>query len=455
MELKDKKVTVAGLGISGKAASILLRQKQALVYATDSGCSDELKAAAEELKSAGVLVEIGRHTEAFIKNSDLMVVSPGVADCSPAIAMANKDSIPIISEIELASWFCRAPIIAVTGTNGKSTVVTLIGLMLKASRKEPVVCGNIGEAFCSRVLDIPSGETAVLEVSSFQLKRIKSFRPRIAAITNVTQNHFDWHLDFEEYFSSKRNIYKNQKENDFTILNYDDPNLKNLKKDLPSTTYFFSMNDKVRGAYCDGNHIILNIGTQELIICSTEEVRLTGGHNISNVLCACLCAYLSGATPGGIRKVLFEFKGLTHRFQDVADINGVRFINDSKATTVDAAKAALTACQGRVILIAGGRDKGSDFSRIRELIAEKTKAVVLIGEAKNKIRESLEGATKIYAAHNMDEAVSISQDTAERGDIVLLSPMCASFDMYRDYQERGEAFCNAVAKLMKHQGISV
>lgn len=447
MELERKRVTVVGIGVTGKAASILLRRKGTLVYATDSGCSDELKAAAQELKKLGVFVEIGKHTEAFIRGSDLVVVSPGVTDSSPAIVMANTNSIPIVSEIELASWFCRAPMIAVTGTNGKSTVVTLIGLMLKASGKNPVVCGNIGEAFCNMVDDISSEDIAVVEVSSFQLKRIRNLRPRVAAITNIAQNHFDWHADFREYLECKMNIYKNQKEDDFTILNYDDPRLKNLERDLCSQAYFFSIYDEVKGAYFYGNHIILNMGTQEFSVCRADDIRLKGEHNISNILCACVCAYILGADPDAMKKILFEFEGLDHRFQDVATINGIRFIDDSKATTVDAARAALTSCSEKVILIAGGRDKGSDFSKIKELIAEKTKAVILMGEAKSKIREGLKGAAEIYDARDMDEAVSISQDLAKRGDIVLLSPMCASFDMYRDYKHRGETFRNAVSKL--------
>lgn len=444
MELRGKRVTVVGIGVSGKATSLLLRQKRALVYATDSGYSDQLKATAQELKKSGVFVEIGRHTEAFIRDSDLVVVSPGVTDSSPAIVMANESSIPIVSEIELASWFCRAPIIAVTGTNGKSTIVTLIGLMLKASGKRPAVCGNIGEAFCGKVLDISSEEIAVVETSSFQLKRIKTLRPKAAAITNITQNHFDWHADFREYLDSKKNIYKNQKEDDFTILNYDDPNLKNLAEDLHSQVYFFSIYNKVKGAYYDGNYTILNIGGKKFTLCKADNIRLKGEHNIANILCACICAYIFGTNPESMKKILFEFEGLDHRFQDTADINGVRFIDDSKATTVDATRAALTCCNEKVILIAGGRDKGSDYGKIKKLIAEKTKAVILIGEARPKIRESLEGAARIYDALDMDEAVSISQDLAKRGDIVLLSPMCASFDMYRDYKERGEAFRDAI-----------
>lgn len=450
MELKGKKVGVIGLGVSGKAASILLRQKGAEVYATDSGDSDELKATALKLRESGIFVEIGGHTEAFVKGCHLVVVSPGVADTSPAIAMARADSIPIVSEIEIASWFCKAPIIAVTGTNGKSTVVTLIGLMLKASGENPVVCGNIGEAFSDKVREIFSEDTAVVEVSSFQLKRIKSFRPQAAAIMNITQNHFDSHSDFKEYFDCKKNIYKNQKEDDFAILNYDDSDLKSLNQELPSQVYFFSMEKRVRGAYCQGGNIILNTAGQSLTICRIEDVKLKGTHNIANVLCACICAYIFGATGDGMRKALSEFKGLAHRCEDVAIVNGVRFIDDSKATTVDACRAALASCDEKVILIAGGRDKGSDFGEIRELITKRAKAVVLIGEAEAKIREGLKGAVMIHHASDMDEAVSISQEIAESGDIVLLSPMCASFDMYKGYRERGEAFGEAVAKLTRY-----
>ncbi|MFH1868651.1 MAG: UDP-N-acetylmuramoyl-L-alanine--D-glutamate ligase [Candidatus Omnitrophota bacterium] len=447
MDVKGKKITVVGLGISGKAAAILLKQKGAEVYATDSSSSDNTKAISEELKRAGISVETGRHTEDFIKGSELVVVSPGVMDSSDALRFADKNSMPVVSEIELASWFCKAPIIAVTGTNGKTTTATLIGLFLKAEGKESVVCGNIGEAFCEKVNDIRSDQIAVVEVSSFQLKRINSFRPKAAVITNITQNHFDWHVDFKEYFDSKKNIYKNQRVEDYTVLNYDDHNLKNLEYETHGQVYFFSRYTNVKGAYFDGKRLVLNKDEENSPVCSIDDVELRGLHNVSNILSACICADIFGVSASAMKKVLLGFKGLKHRFQNIADIDGINYIDDSKSTTVDACKAALLSCRDSVILIAGGRDKGSDFSIIRGLIEKRVKAVILIGEAREKIRRALEGASNIHDARDMDEAVNISHDIAKRGDAVLLSPMCASFDMYKDYKHRGEAFQVAVKKL--------
>ncbi|NQT95135.1 MAG: UDP-N-acetylmuramoyl-L-alanine--D-glutamate ligase [Candidatus Omnitrophica bacterium] len=448
MELNDKKVTVVGLGISGRAASLLLREKGAVVYATDSSISDELKATKSELEEKGISVELEKYTEEFIKVAELMVVSPGVKDDSPLIQAARANSIPVISEIELGYLSCKAPIIAVTGTNGKTTTVTLIDLMLKASGKDSLLCGNIGEAFCEEAADTTNEQVVVLEVSSFQLKRIRDFRPKVACITNITQNHFDWHPDFKDYFDSKKNIYKNQKEDDFVLLNFDDDNLRALDEKIASKCYFFSTSDKVNGAYCEGERLFLDIDGKKDNICSIKDIKLKGEHNISNILSACLSAHFQGATVEAMKEVLHTFKGLDHRFERVAEINGVEFIDDSKATTVDACRAALSSCAGKeVILIAGGRDKGSDFTSIKELIADKVKSLVLIGEAKEKIRRSLKGSVEISDADDMNKAVSISLDKASTGDIVLLSPMCASFDMYKDYKERGDIFKESVASL--------
>jgi len=280
------------------------------------------------------------------------------------------------------------------------------------------------------------------------------FRPKVACITNVDQNHLDWHVDFNEYFDSKKQIYMNQKNADFLILNFDDEKLKDLKPSAFPKGYFFSRHTKVNGAYCQGDLLLLEIDGHKIPICDRKDIKLKGEHNISNVLCSCLCAHLLGATPEGMQKVLLEFHGLPHRFEMVADIDGVEFIDDSKATTVDATRAALSSCASEVVLIAGGRDKGSDFTKIKEAISSKVKALVLIGEATDKIKKSLKDCVQTYDASDMDEAVSISFDKASSSDIVLLSPMCASFDMYKSYKDRGEAFKCAVLKLKKSKKVS-
>ncbi len=447
MILDGKKIIVVGIGISGRAASLLLKKQGAIVYAIDSHTTQELSQVAKKLKTKGIRVELGKYTPGFVKAADLIVVSPGVKDGSDILDIAESRSIPIISEIELASWFCKGPIIAVTGTNGKSTIVTLIGLMLEASGKRPVVCGNIGKAFSEAVLDIREGQPAVVEVSSFQLKRIDKFKPKIALISNITQNHFDWHGNFIDYFASKKNIYKNQDSSDFCILNYDDKKIMALEHELGSRVYYYSVKKKVRGAYLKGGDLILNTDANEKKICSISDIELPGRHNVSNILACTLCSYLAGAGLKDIVGALTRFKGLDHRFQQVSTIDGVRYINDSKATTVDACKAALNSCAENVILIAGGRDKGSDYKVIKELVRDKVKSIILIGEAKEKIRADLAGAANMFEASSIDEAVAISRERAASGDTVLLSPMCASFDMFSNYKDRGSAFKQAVLRL--------
>ncbi|MFC1807195.1 UDP-N-acetylmuramoyl-L-alanine--D-glutamate ligase [Candidatus Omnitrophota bacterium] len=447
MDLKNKKVTVVGLGVSGEAASLLAHSRGARVYATDSSSLPEIENIANALIRKGINAETGRHTSDFLKDADLLVVSPGVLDDSPVMKMAKANSTPVISEIELASWYCRAPIIAITGTNGKTTTVTLIGRILNHAGQKTVVCGNIGEAFARKIEYITDEHIVVLEVSSFQLKRIESFKPKISIITNVSQNHFDWHPDFDDYFDSKKNIFLNQDDDDITILNYDDANLRAIGKESKAQVYYISTKEEVEGAFYRDNAVYLNIDKKIEKLYDMDQVNLKGAHNISNILSASLVAGLIGISSDNIHSAVAKFKGLDHRCQDIAIVGGIRFIDDSKATTVDACRAALCSCDGKVILIAGGKDKGSDFTKIRKMISEKVKELILIGEAKEKIKRSLSGSVNISYAYSMDQAVSMAWEMGKDGDVVLLSPMCASFDMYKDYKERGDVFQNAVGKL--------
>ncbi len=448
MDIKDKNVTVVGLGISGKAASVLLSKKGAHVYATDANNSEGLRKTASQLRKKGIRVDLGLCRKSIVESSDMLVVSPGVRDSAEPLTIARSLSIPVVGEIELASWFSKADIIAVTGTNGKSTIVTLIGLMLKASGKDPLVCGNIGKAFSGLVLSVKKHQPIILETSSFQLKSIDRFRPRISLISNITGNHLDMHSDFNDYFSAKKNIYKNQGENDFCVLNYDDKNLRSVKPKPNAKIYFYSLKKNVTGAFLDKGNFVLNMNGERKKVCSVSDILLSGGHNFSDILAACCCAHLSGATCEGMRKALRNFKGLPHRCEDVVTFDGVRYIDDSKATSVDACASALKAYSGKVVLIAGGRDKESDFRAIAELVRKRVKSIIAIGEAKDKIIDAFSGATKTYKASCMVEAVGIAKDKSRPGDIVLLSPMCASFDMYKSYSDRGAAFKKAVLKLM-------
>jgi UDP-N-acetylmuramoylalanine--D-glutamate ligase len=454
MNLKSKKVSVIGLGISGYWASVLLNTAGALVYAMDTSCTEQLEKKAVQLKNKGIHVCLGRYNEDAINSSNLIVLSPGVKENSIPLGIACRKAIPIVSEIEIASWFCKGDIAAVTGTNGKTTITTLIGLMLKASGKSPLVCGNIGSAFSESVLSVKKKQPVVLELSSFQLNRIDGFSPRISIISNIARNHLDMHDCLEDYFNAKKNIYKNQLKSDFCLLNYDDPRLRQLKPKPRARILFYSVKTSVEGAYIEDNNLIVNPYGEKIRVCSLDEIKLKGRHNHSNILAAACCAYILGADPESMRTAIRDFSGLEHRFEHFCIIDNVQYIDDSKATTVDACAAALKNCSKKIILIAGGRDKGSDFSSIKELIAKKVKAVIAIGEAASKIKNAFSGVTKVYEACSMSSAVGLASSKAGFDDIVLLSPMCASFDMYSSFSERGMDFKRIVYRMRdKQQGL--
>jgi UDP-N-acetylmuramoylalanine--D-glutamate ligase len=447
MEIRDKHITVVGLGASGKAACTLLRRKGACVYATDTGDCAALRKTAAQLCKKMIRIDLGTCRRDVVEDSDIIVVSPGVRPDAEPLAIARDRSIPVISEIELASWFAQSDIIAVTGTNGKSTIVTLTGLMLRASGKDPVVCGNIGKAFSALVLSVKHHQPVILETSSFQLKDINRFRPRISLIANVTGNHLDMHVNFNDYFSAKKNIYRNQKEDDFCILNYDDKRLRHLRPKPNAKTYFYSLEKDVTGAFLDKDNFVININGEKRKICPVNDILIPGRHNLSDALAACCCAYLLGATFKGMRKALGNFKGLPHRCEHVVTLAGVRYIDDSKATSIGACASALRLYSTNIILIAGGRDKEGNFREIRGLVRRRVRVVVAIGEAADKIIHAFSGAAKTYKAYSMAEAVHIARDSSIPGDVVLLSPMCASFDMYKSYADRGVAFKKAVLRL--------
>lgn len=425
MNLTNKIVTVVGIGNSGVNACRLLRSEGAHVKATDANDNAATQAAKKQLEIKGVAVEIGAHTESFIKRSDLVVVSPGVEDGSQAIRWAVKFGIPIIGEMELGYRFCPGRIIAITGTNGKSTVTALTGEILKSAGKDTVVCGNIGNSLCGEISVIKEDTWVVLEVSSFQLEKIDTFKPHIAIILNIRDDHMDRYAKFSDYFNEKLKIFRNQDKGDYLILNKDAKELERIvSKD--SRVLFYS---KADGTY------------------SAADMKLKGSHNIENVLASSLAAKLIGAGEDSIRRTVANFKGLAHRFEPVGVVDGIEYIDDSKGTTVDSTYRALEACDKPVILIAGGKDKRGDYSAIKDMVREKVDRVVLIGEAASAIKKALEGAVRMDEAGDMREAVSMARAFAKKGSMVLLSPMCSSFDMFSSYKERGEVFKKAVRLL--------
>jgi len=421
MDLKGKIVSVIGLGNSGYNAAVLAIDQGANVRATDAGDSPALREAKKRLEARGVKVEIGIHTEEYIRGSDLVVVSPGVEEASLALKWARTHKIKVIGEMELGYRFCRGRIIAITGTNGKSTVTSLIGQILKDGGLDAVVCGNIGNSLSGEIKRINKDTWVVLEVSSFQLETIVNFKPYIAVILNITDDHMDRYPGFSDYFAAKLKIFMNQDEGDHLILNYDAENLRCLEKKAKSRVSFYKKSSA-----------------------DTFDTDLKGLHNTENILASILVSSIAGVKMPSMLRTIKYFRGLPHRFETIAVIGGVEYIDDSKGTTVDSTARALDSCKGTVILIAGGKDKHSDYGAIKSRIRGKVKDLILIGEAKDAIANALEGASIIHRVKDMDEAVTLARRLARRGDSVLLSPMCSSFDMYRSYKHRGEMFKKAV-----------
>jgi len=446
MDVKDLKVAVAGIARSGSSAALFLKKKGASVYATDSADTEEIRSSAGYLKKKGIEVEIGGHTERFVKKKDLLVVSPGVPSESSVISWAKNYSIPVISELELAFRFSKGKIIAITGTNGKTTTTALVGHILKKSGKQVTVCGNIGTPFIGEVERLTDEHYVVLEVSSFQLEWIDAFRPHVSVILNITDDHMDRHRDFNEYVRLKKKIFLNQKKGDFIILNYEDHSLRSAGNTKASLLYF-SQKRSIEGVFKRDKDIVLNKDGASHKILSRDSIKLKGLHNLDNVIASVLACKSVGLGDEEIIRGISSFTAPPHRFQSVLKKDGVEYIDDSKATNVDAACKALLSLNGGVVLIAGGRDKDSDFSIIKDVVGEKVHTLVLIGEASEKMADSFGGLTSIHRVGSMEEAVTRASDCARKGDTVLLSPMCASFDMFRDYAHRGDCFRNAVMRL--------
>ncbi|MCK9571702.1 MAG: UDP-N-acetylmuramoyl-L-alanine--D-glutamate ligase [Candidatus Omnitrophica bacterium] len=415
---KNKKITIIGFARSGLACANLLYSLGAKVRVSDSADNQQTSANILKLKSLEIQVELGRHSRDFVIDSDLIVASPGVPAGAEPFIWAKQLGIPVISEIEVASILCPAEIIAVTGSNGKTTVTTLIGLMLKACGKRAFVCGNIGNPFSAVVESIQPEDYLVLEVSSFQLETIREFKPRIALILNVTLNHLDHYNNMQEYALAKQRIFINQDKDDFLLLGSADPALENLPKLAKANVVFFKKEPGL-----DPN--------QAAVLCVGKILKLD---------------------EKTVRKVFQEFSGIEHRMEFVALINGVRFINDSKATTVDSALWAINNITSPIVLIAGGRDKGVDYNLIiKEAAAAKIKQAILLGEAKTKIAAAFDAKIKTEQADSLENAVKAAFAKACPGECVLFSPMCSSFDMFKDYEERGREFKRIVLELAKRK----
>ena len=450
MELKGKKVVVVGLGRSGQASARLLTFLGAEVWVTDQRSSQELAQEITMLKGQPVRFSLGGHPASVFSGAALAVVSPGV---SPAGLIGC--SAPIMGEVELAFRHLTASLVAITGTNGKSTTTALVGEMLKAWGKRVFVGGNLGIPLCEAALSALSAtgggrdlfEWVVAEVSSFQMETIETFRPRIAVLLNATPNHQDRYAHFQDYLSAKLRIFSNQTKSDFAVVNLDDPVLRSIPPTLKARVVPISRRERPEGGvWMEGDRLISGLSGRR-VIARRSEILLRGEHNLENVLAAVAVAQLAGCPTEVIQKIISQFPGLEHRLETVRRRREVLYVNDSKATTVAATACALESFEEPVILIAGGRDKGGDFQSLRPILSRKAIAVILIGEAREKIRTALEGTTPIYEAMSLREAVERAAALASPGHVVLLSPGCASFDMFRDFEDRGRQFKALVASV--------
>ncbi|NQU95748.1 MAG: UDP-N-acetylmuramoyl-L-alanine--D-glutamate ligase [Candidatus Omnitrophica bacterium] len=449
MDLRNKKVTVVGMGSSGIDSVLLLERAGAIVSITDSGDDESVKERAECLAEKYINLETGRHTESFLEDTELLVVSPGVENGALPIRYANENNIPIISELELGYLFCEGTIVAITGTNGKTTVATLLGEILRSAGIPVNVCGNIGNSLSGETGNIKKDTVVILETSSFQLERIDSFKPKISVILNVTEDHLDRYRNFEEYLDAKKRIFKNQETGDIIVLNYDDKNLRDLIKTgkVRSKALYFSMKKKVDGIYLDRGNIKLSLKNKTKNLMVPGDYKLKGAHNTENVMVSCLVATLLGASPDAVKKAVKNFKPLAHRFESVALVGGVEFIDDSKATNIDSTSRALLSLDKPAILIAGGKDKNLSYEKVLPAIKKNVKKIILIGETKPKMRKIFKDFVDVREADTLPEAVILAYKSASPGESVLLSPMCSSFDMFGDYKERGEVFRRAVGEL--------
>jgi len=454
MNLFKKKVLVVGLGMTGVSTARFLANRGAFVTVTDMAKEDELGDTVSIIRELGVNMELGSHKNSTFENVDLIVLSPGVPHTIPQIQKAKGKGIDVLGEIELASKFIDQPVIAITGTNGKTTTTTLLGEMLKSSGFNVFVGGNIGTPLIGYVDRKEKAEIIVVEVSSFQLDTIESFKPKVSVLLNIAEDHLDRYPDFNAYVKSKCRIFKNQDSCDTVVLNGFDPLIRKCTENINSRKLFFTARkENEEGATVNKKNIKLFFKSS----CKTQSpmnIDLSGAgikekHNIENACAACLAALSAGGTLEGIQTALDNFKGLPHRLEYVAMVNDVKYFNDSKATNVDAVTRALECFSGRVILIMGGRNKGANFDSLRDTVRHITKKIIAIGEAKENIISSFNDVVPVNTASTMEDAVFTACDSAKPGDIVLLSPACSSFDMYDDYTHRGKVYCEAVELLKK------
>ena len=447
MDVKGKRVLVVGLGKSGIASALFLASHGARVAVSDTKSEEELHHEIPQLLDRGIVVEAGYHNERTFKEQDLIVISPGVPFDVPQLEQARQAGIPIIGEVELAARYLKGQIVAITGSNGKTTTTTLAGEIIMAGGNRTLVGGNIGTPAVSFVETATNDTWIVLEVSSFQLETIETFHPKIAVVLNVTPDHLDRHHTFANYAAAKARIFENQTPTDFAVLNADDATSAAMAPKTKAASYWFSRQHLVEhGAYVRGDAIVWRDADREQVIMPVAEIGLKGAHNVENVLAGVCAGMLAGVDPADIRRAVSAFKAVEHRLEYVATIRGVDYYNDSKATNVDATIKALESFSGGIHLILGGKDKGSDYSLLNPLLRQRVKCVYTIGVAAPKIEAQIKGAP-ITGAGTIDAAVRLASESAKEGDVVLLAPACASFDQFVSYEHRGRVFKDLVRQM--------
>jgi UDP-N-acetylmuramoylalanine--D-glutamate ligase len=452
-ELAGKQCVVVGMAATGMAAAEFLRKQGAMVCVSEQRSERGLKPAVKKLRSLGAEVELGGHLSETFLGADLIVLSPGVDPRIAPLTQAREKGILIVSEVELASWFLNAPMIAITGTNGKSTTTALIGHILSTWGKRVFVGGNIGTPLTKYLLHKKKADYIVAEISSFQLEAVCSFRPWIALLLNLGEDHLTRHPTLASYAAAKARIFRNQGPEDWAIINADDATVQALIPRIKAQVIPFSRErDQGKRVWLEYRDTVVYQNSTREERFSLARVRLKGMHNRENIMAAVAAAKVCAAPQQVIQAALEAFAGLEHRLEPVGAWGGVGVYNDSKATNVASAVTALESLEGPIILLAGGRDKGGDYAPLKKIIEERVKAVILMGEAKSRMQEALRGPVPIHLVADMQEGVRKAWQLAVAGDTILLSPACSSFDMFENFEQRGRAFKEIVRDLVKEEG---
>ena len=452
MNFEGKKVLVCGMARSGVSAAQCLYELGARVTISDSKAEEKLAEALQPLEGMDIRRCLGDQAQpADLASYDLAVTSPGIPMQAPILRAVQAAGVPLIGELELGAQVSRAPLYAVTGTNGKTTTTTLIGEIFRNLGKTTYVVGNIGYPFTACALRCGEEDVAVAEVSSFQLETITTFHPHIAVMCNITEDHLNRHGTMEEYIRVKERIFENMGQGDYAVLNLDDPIVRGMAERIPCTPAFFSRRQEVEtGAYLEGEEVVFSLNGHKKRVLRADEIRIPGEHNLENALAATALTMLAGVPAPVVRHTLKTFPGVEHRIETVRTVEGVTYINDSKGTNVDASIRAVRAMKVPTVLLAGGYDKHTDFLPLaREILASKIHTVVVLGDTAEQIERALRavGFESILHAKTFEEAVLLARSCAREGENVLLSPACASFDMFQDYEERGRVFKEIVSRL--------